>query len=317
MEKNTTDCLKGAAAVVVMLYHLTFYSDNRMLSLIFANTGQLAVAVFLFMSGYGLTVRFQKKGRQYFEGFWLNKVFHLILIFLVSGTVVTVINNIFFHTDYNAADIVRAALRFCYPNGRELWFVAIILYCYVCFWIGRKYLKGSLIWIVLNPIIYIGLCIAADRGTWWYNTAFCFAIGELTALYKKQIDKKTEKGRGIWLLAATAVFLVIEWKYRQGVRQLQYICPVSFLVLIYLFTLRVRVNSRILKFFNQMTFELYLVHLIVYKIFFSVRDPGIRWYIPMYAVILMLAYITMQADKAVFKGARKLADCICDKHRKA
>ena len=46
MEKNTTDCLKGAAAVVVMLYHLTFYSDNRMLSLIFANTGQLAVAVF-------------------------------------------------------------------------------------------------------------------------------------------------------------------------------------------------------------------------------------------------------------------------------
>lgn len=186
MEKNTTDCLKGAAAVVVMLYHLTFYSDNRMLSLIFANTGQLAVAVFLFMSGYGLTVRFQKK--------------------------------------------------------------------------GRKYLKGSLIWIVLNPIIYIGLCIAADRGTWWYNTAFCFAIGELTALYKKQIDKKTEKGRGIWLLAATAVFLVIEWKYRQGVRQLQYICPVSFLVLIYLFTLRVRVNSRILKIFNQMTFELYLVH---------------------------------------------------------
>ena len=198
MEKNTTDCLKGAAAVVVMLYHLTFYSDNRMLSLIFANTGQLAVAVFLFMSGYGLTVRFQKKGRQYFEGFWLNKVFHLILIFLVSGTVVTVINNIFFHTDYNVAD-----------------------------------------------------------------------------------------------------------------------CPVSFLVLIYLFTLRVRVNSRILKFFNQMTFELYLVHLIVYKIFFSVRDPGIRWYIPMYAVILMLAYITMQADKAVFKGARKLADCICVKHRKA
>ncbi len=91
----------------------------------------------------------------------------------------------------------------------------------------------------------------------------------------------------------------------------------SFLVLIYLFTLRVRVNSRILKFFNQMTFELYLVHLIVYKIFFSVRDPGIRWYIPMYAVILMLAYITMQADKAVFKGARKLADCICVKHRKA
>lgn len=179
MEKNTTDCLKGAAAVVVMLYHLTFYSDNRMLSLIFANTGQLAVAVFLFMSGYGLTVRFQKKGRQYFEGFWLNKVFHLILIFLVSGTVVTV---------------------------------------------------------------------------------FCFAIGELTALYKKQIDKKTEKGRGIWLLAATAVFLVFEWKYRQGVRQLQYICPVNFLVLIYLFTLRVRVNSRILKFFNQMTFELYLVH---------------------------------------------------------
>lgn len=75
----------------------------------------------------------------------------------------------------------------------------------------------------------------------------------------------------------------------------------SFLVLIYLFTLRVRVNSRILKFFNQMTFELYLVHLIVYKIFFSVRDPGIRWYIPMYAVILMLAYITMQADKAVFR----------------
>ena len=72
MEKNTTDCLKGAAAVVVMLYHLTFYSDNRMLSLIFANTGQLAVAVFLFMSVWAALAQAGRQGGKLFASNFLQ-----------------------------------------------------------------------------------------------------------------------------------------------------------------------------------------------------------------------------------------------------
>lgn len=307
VDKQTTDSLKGLSAIVVMLYHLSLYSDSRLLSLAFYNTGQLAVAVFLFMSGYGLTVQYQKKGEKYLNGFWLTKICRLIIVFLTASVIVTIINNIYYDTDYGILSVAKSALRFCYPNGRELWFVAIIIFCYFCFYIGKKYFNGNLLWTVLCPCIYIFICFITNRGSWWYNTAFCFVFGELVALYKKQIDAILLKFYVGALTCSIILFLASEYLYRNGVNQLQYFCPVIFLFALYLLIMKVQINSRVLQFLNRMTFELYLVHLIVYKIFFDDGQPEIYLYAVMYIIILLLAYITMQIDTLIFSGINRLA----------
>lgn len=307
LDKQTTDSLKGLSAIVVMLYHLTFYSNSKILSLLFTNTGQLAVAVFLFMSGYGLTVQHQKKGEGYFKGFWLNKIFRLILIFLISDVIVTIINNIFFGTDFGVLSIIKSAVRFCYPNGRELWFVAIIIFCYICFYIGKKYFDGNLLWTALCPCIYIFACFIANRGSWWYNTAFCFVIGELVAFYKKQIDGILLNFYAGAFTCSIILFLALEYLYRNGINQLQYFCPVIFLFALYLLIMKVQIDSRVLQFINRMTFELYLVHLIVYKMFFDNGQPEIYLYVVMYIIILLLTYVTMRIDTLIFSGINRLA----------
>ena len=57
-----------------------------------------------------------------------------------------------------------------------------------------------------------------------------------------------------------------------------------------------------------MTFELYLVHLIVYKIFFKNGQSEIYLYVVMYIIIFLLAYVTMRIDTLVFSGINKFAN---------
>ena len=107
---------------------------------------------------------------------------------------------------------------------------------------------------------------------------------------------------------STILFLVSEYSYRNGIMELQYFCPVIFLLELYLLIIKVQIDSRVLQFINRMTFELYLVHLIVYKIFFKNGQPEIYLYVVMYIIIFLLAYVTMRIDTLVFSGINKFTN---------
>ena len=55
LSKNNTDIIKGISVLVVILCHIAMFSVNDgMIKRIFLNSGILAVAIFIFVSGYGL-----------------------------------------------------------------------------------------------------------------------------------------------------------------------------------------------------------------------------------------------------------------------
>ena len=67
LSKDKCNCLKGVFAMVVLLHHLKqhsgVFSDYAVPSIIFQAMGYLSVAVFFFISGYGLAISWQKKGK--------------------------------------------------------------------------------------------------------------------------------------------------------------------------------------------------------------------------------------------------------------
>lgn len=259
MDKTTTNSIKGIAAIVVLANHLTMFSNSEILYFIFENTGQLAVAIFLFASGYGLTISYQLKSKSYLKNFFVNKILYLLIIFLCADTIVTIINNIYFGTGYNILNILKSALKFCYPDGRELWFVAVILFCYLSFYVNIKIFQNSLIWNIVSPGLYIIICIMLERGAWWYNTVFCFTLGEIAAFYKNVTNNTIRK---CWIFSGGA-FILLEWLYRLGYSQLQFICPILFLLFIYSICFNRTINLRLFIWVNKVTFELYLVHLVI------------------------------------------------------
>lgn len=65
LSKDKCNCLKGIFAIIVLIHHLKqhsgVFSDYAVPSIILQAMGYLSVAVFFFISGYGLAFSWQKK----------------------------------------------------------------------------------------------------------------------------------------------------------------------------------------------------------------------------------------------------------------
>lgn len=271
LNKHNTNALKGLSVLMVVFCHIgMFAEDKNIVNVVFANLGGLAVAIFLFVSGYGLATQFYKRNN-YLKGFIIGKVVKLYFVFLVSNIVVTVINNIFLETNYNVMDIIKSSLIMNFSDGRELWFVAIILFFYVAFYFSFKFLKDkkAVIAICIAPILYIVLCQVLGRGLWWYNTAFCFPIGILTAYYKSGIVHFLKMKFNYLLplsLIGTVGSLYLSLKVSN---LLQFATPLIFILVVLLILMKVDLNSKVMNFINNISFEIYLLHLVILKVIFD------------------------------------------------
>lgn len=301
--KDTTNNLKGLAVIIVVFHHISLYlTEGSIFTFIFRNAGFLAVSIFLFMSGYGLTVQKIKK-ENYLKGFIFNKIIKLYLIFFISNITVTIINNLFLQTSYNIKDIISSSMRMNFSNGRELWFVAIILFCYLSFYICFKFFdyKKGLILICLTPLMYICICKILGKGTWWYNTAFCFAIGVLVATYKEKIFNIFKNRTGIYISLSIIIFMISMYFYIKGIATLQYIIPFIFIIIICSILIKFELNSKFLNFINKISFEMYLVHLIVLKVTFKdATEKGNLYLIILFPIMIFLAYIVKLISDRIF-----------------
>lgn len=72
LSKENGDSLKGIFAVIVVIHHLyrrVDILDGTSFTAVFQAIGYLSVAVFFFLTGYGLMVQYEKKGQVYLKDF--------------------------------------------------------------------------------------------------------------------------------------------------------------------------------------------------------------------------------------------------------
>lgn len=311
LSKNITDSLKGFSVLVVIFSHIALFSVNKNIFVtIFKNSGFLAVALFLFVSGYGLTEQLNKR-ENYLKGFIFNKIIRLYLIFFISNIIVTILNNIFLKTNYSAKNILSSSLYMNFANGRELWFVAAILFLYLTFYLSFKLFKDkfSNISICIAPIFYIILCKLLDRGTWWYNTCFCFTIGVLVSIYKEKVFHFF-KSKYLLNFAISLIGLVgLMFFYIRGHSAFQYIIPIVFIWFICILTLKIEPKSKSMQYINKISFEMYLVHLIILQIAFKDEIQRRSLYlIATIPIMIILSIITKWICDNIFKYSSKTID---------
>lgn len=84
----STNCIKGIFALFVMVHHLYQYSGlfhNTYLGGILQGLGYVSVAMFFFLSGYGLHISRRTKGIAYVKSIPRNRMFPLYVqcVFLI------------------------------------------------------------------------------------------------------------------------------------------------------------------------------------------------------------------------------------------
>lgn len=304
LSKSNTNIIKGVSVILVILCHISMFTKNdSIMPKMFINTGLLAVAIFFFASGYGLMSQFQRK-ENYLKGFILNKIIRLYLIFFISNIIVTIINNIFLGTGYGIKHIIISSLYGNFANGRELWFVVAILFFYLSFYVAFKFLKdkGSIISICIAPIIYIILCKFLGKGTWWYNTAFCFVVGVLVSIYKDNVFNFLKEKYVLNLAISLISFVITMFFYTRGYNKLQFIIPIIFIYLVCVLLMKVGLKSKSMSFINKISLEMYLVHLVILQVAFKdgiARDS--IYLVVLFPVMILLSVITKLICDNTFK----------------
>ena len=119
--------LKALLALTIVLGHFFYYSDNPVFTP-FHELAATAVAMFFFISGFGLVRSWQNKGDGYLQSFFksrLSKVLIPAIIFLIIHLLIIGNNGVSFH------DRLKQLVMEGHAYPPQYWFIFVIIFDYI------------------------------------------------------------------------------------------------------------------------------------------------------------------------------------------
>ena len=269
---DNSNVIKGIFVLLVFMSHsFNAFSDTGKYDYLYSkfqiHIGQLVVAMFLFYSGYGLMYSVMNKGGEYIKGF-ANK--HIIKLLLRFDIIV-----IFFYLldtvlgERPATALFLKALIGWESIGNSNWYIFVILLLYTIFFISflpllkkntHRSRMISLIICTLCSIIAIVVLVAVDRPKWFYNTIPSFVFGLWFASFQKIIDKvvmSSKVGYSLLICILTGIYTITY--FRRASFIMYPIWEFSFVTILVLVTMIIRIESRVLKWFGMHVFPFYML----------------------------------------------------------
>ena len=166
--KNTTNNLKGISIIFIILHHI-----NQEL-------GPVGVAIFFFVSGYGIMRQYQIKGPSYLKSFLPHRLLPIVTLYILAMVLIFPIKHFLMGLTLKQAAI---SMTNGAPFVNDSWFILAIIFFYLAFWLAMKLSKGHALplfaILLLLTAIYTGYIWKKGMGEWLINAAFVFPTGVL------------------------------------------------------------------------------------------------------------------------------------------
>lgn len=252
---------RALLALVIVLGHFSYFGIDALRPL--RNLAPPAVALFLFISGYGLMKSFQKKGDVYLQAFLQRRLFKI----LVPALLVYVLHLLLCGGD-SAGLPGRVVLVF--TNGDTLlphyWFVWAIVFDYLLFWICFKFLRGDLprFAVLAGTLLFTVATVLAGFDRCWWVCSLAFPSGLFLAEYDRDLFSfcsRKELNYWLVLLAAGLAFGIC---YLTGNPYVWTLCYVFVPLVGALLIARIpldRLRLPVLGFLGSISYEIYLIHI--------------------------------------------------------
>ena len=294
-----TNTAKGIACVMIVIHHIAGIEGLN----IFSPFGGIGVCIFLICSGYGLSISYKKHG---LKDFIIKRFFRILIPFLVVN-VITYIYLFSTSKDY-----------LILTNTYIFWYVYYIIVVYIIFYIIYKFFYKY-------RILLINIAIALYSELKGYPVTiqqiFSFSMGILIFEYSNKLilidNNKCKVFIGFSLIILSVAFLLLKNIFK--IYNNNYLINVSNclmiifgavgIIILSYFLLKKKYISLALKFIGKLSYEVYLVHLILLKLFKEIR------FTPFVSVCYILAFIIISklifefsnyVSKAVFRLYNKL-----------
>ena len=299
INKSSSDLIKFLSSLMVAGHHYSQYvishglSDSIIYQLLSTQGGYLGVAIFFFLSGYGLM---ESEARHHLSvGAFLRKrlakiYFPVLLLNCLWIPLYPLITkNHSFYSNWGGL-VYDIFIGF---NDSVLWFVKALIFLYLAFslfaYIRCKFNeKAAVATLVLGTIlVIIGMKIIWG-GDYLLISIPMFLCGVLSSLCKN-------KGRNVFLPILSVVLSCIAMSVYLLVRKdfplmAHSVFNYGFITVMLLFFAFVKVDFRSPKFLGDISYDIYLVHNKVLMSLIALGCVNLLWFIVMTAVISLLYF---------------------------
>lgn len=276
---------KGISAIFIIFHHVSQQITLPPVFIVLDYIGFICVAVFFFISGYGLMYGIEHK-ENYLHGFFKKRILALMMPYWI-----VTIFDIIYHLIVNGIgqlDLLNLFLRLIAINAP--WFITAILFMYLGFWlffkialcVKRKNL--GLILMTVYVILYVIGCIMLNLEGSYTASISAFLLGlywiKIQGGYLNWINKKYILKTIIILVAFMCCFTGRLFLAYKGINNnilhifLRNVVSVLFIITMLTVTQSVRFEGKIVSFLGKISYELYLVHITLMG-FISIKlDPN-------------------------------------------
>ena len=273
IDKDSADCMKGVAAILIVFSHAHYYIPNLGVLKIFKPFGYIGVSLFFFCSGYGVMKKYSLDSR-YMDGFLQKRLKGVYLPYIVTTVLWFVVNALLLHETYDlntaATEVIQSVLliKTSLPFA---WYVLAVLVWYCIFFLTAKIIREPQTMlrclIVLNVIWYI-VGILTGVPSFYYNGTCCIIIGCAVAIKNK--IKAPSKAALISSVVGLC-FSIIALHFWGEVSSLMYTLTIAissslFILFMYIVGYDIRFHSKVTKYIGKYSYEIYLTQGIAYVI---------------------------------------------------
>ena len=304
LSNKSTKSLKGLLALFIIFHHVSQKITTGANFSNFEYMGRYIVALFFFLSGYGLYFQYSNDAT-YMENFLrkrLTRIFIPFFVFIVIyviyraslGEVVNVDFFLSFWRDHS--NIIY--------NG---WFINSIIVLYVIFYVSfkKKDSKIAIFKLVFFTLVYIFWKAYQNHGDWEYVSIMAFFLGVFWMKDRSLIDKFIEKNYFV-LLVSFSILMYVFRHYEVIMKNIgitnRYVyygivgnlCTMIFVVYFLLLTNKLNFSNKYLDFLGNISFEIYMIHGLVMhylgKFFVSSAVNDVIYTIVVLLVSIVFAY---------------------------
>ena len=320
LSNKSTKSLKGFLALFIIFHHVSQKITTGANFSNFEYMGRYIVALFFFLSGYGLYFQYSNNAT-YMENFLrkrLTRIFIPFFVFIViyviyRATLGEVVNVDFFLSFW------RDHSNIIY-NG---WFINSIIVLYVIFYISfkKKDSKIAIFKLVFFTLVYVFWKAYQNHGDWEYVSIMAFFLGVFWMKDRSLIDKFIEKNYFTFLVSFSILMYVFR-RYEIIMKNIgitnKYVyygivgnlCTMVFVVYFLLLTNKLNFSNKYLDLLGDISFEIYMIHGLVMhylgKFFVSSPVNDVIYTIVVLLVSVVFAYCIKKLIIAIEKKLVKV-----------
>lgn len=259
--------IKGILCVAVLFHHFSgWFTHPNAVIYAFSHSGSFIVAMFFFLSGYGLSKADSDKTISFC--LVLKRILRLMIPYWICDILYLVGYYVFglkLSTEVTALSIAESVLALKSIVSFS-WYVPAMAAVYVLFYLCLKFVKKKYTAAVMLAVMAAGFVFVPDL---WVSY-FAFPIGVLFVKYEDRILCLLKKAANR-LIAVTVPGLIVAascvlkiFGQSTGNQLLMKVCDAvgsaAFVIAVFVILSRVKIGGRIAAFYGRISYEFYLLH---------------------------------------------------------